>query len=202
MAFPTLFPFGKGDINEQREIAINIETWARHLLRFKDGRFGRHPRWRYVVFNTIMRQKASKQASWACKKADELSLDELRQLLRDGEEHQLVGRITRSARLLKGTRPFWGTKRTELEALVRNLGYPHLFFTFSAADLQWHDLHRHMPDFGSDFVTDPRRHRRALRNLVDNPHIAAEHIKLRFETFFKHVIKAMFDVDDHWYRFE
>ena len=63
MAFPTLFPFGKDDVNERREIPISTETWAKHLLHFKDGRFGRHRRWRYVVFNTIMRQPASKQAN-------------------------------------------------------------------------------------------------------------------------------------------
>ena len=51
--------------------------------------------------------------------------------------------------------------------MVRNLDCPHLFFTFSAADIQWLDLHVQMPDFpGREaFTTDPLRHRKASQRL-------------------------------------
>jgi len=154
------------------------------------------------LFNTMMRQRAAKEASWAIKQDDEVTLENLKELLEAGEEQQIVGLISRTGRKLRGTRPYWTQKRSDLEAMVRNLGCPNLFFTFSAADNQWADLHRHMPDHGEDFITSPRRHIRAIKNLVDNPHIAAQYLKLRFDLFFKHVLTKIFPVTHYWYRFE
>ena len=64
MIFPTLFPEGKGDINLPRARKISFDSWIRHLLRYKDGRFASHSRFRYVVFNMLMRQKARTQSSY------------------------------------------------------------------------------------------------------------------------------------------
>ena len=87
--------------------------------------------------------------------------------------------------------------------MVRNLGCPHLFFTVSAADLQWHDLHRHMPSFERlSEMTEQVRYRTAANDLKNNPHIAAEYLARRFQAFFTHIIKKMWNVADYWYRFE
>ena len=44
MAFPTLFPRGVGDLQpptgRRRPREVSIMDWARHLLKYKDGRFG------------------------------------------------------------------------------------------------------------------------------------------------------------------
>ena len=44
MAFPTLYPTGKADLNACRLRKVNITEYTRHLLCFRNGRFGRHPR--------------------------------------------------------------------------------------------------------------------------------------------------------------
>ena len=36
MAFPTLFPRGKADLNMDRNTAVTPTDWILHLLRFKD----------------------------------------------------------------------------------------------------------------------------------------------------------------------
>jgi hypothetical protein len=49
------------------------------------------------------------------------------------------------------------------------------FFTFSAADMHWPDLHNLMPN-GEDSAnteTIQEAARRRRKNLIDNPHIAA-----------------------------
>ncbi len=43
-----------------RKVVLN--EYARHLLYFHDGWFGRHPRWRFFLFNFIMRQNANASA--------------------------------------------------------------------------------------------------------------------------------------------
>ena len=46
---------------------------------------------------------------------------------------------------LRGTRV---ARRLELMDMIRAGTSPHAFFTLSAADLQWPDLHRHKPKTG------------------------------------------------------
>ena len=44
MAFPTLYPTGQADFNTPRLRKVDLYDYAQHLMRFHDGRFGRHPR--------------------------------------------------------------------------------------------------------------------------------------------------------------
>jgi ATP-dependent DNA helicase PIF1 len=62
MAFPTLYPTGLADFNAPRLRKVDLNDYARHLMCFSDGRFGRHPRWRFLVFNMLMRRKVSSSA--------------------------------------------------------------------------------------------------------------------------------------------
>jgi hypothetical protein len=55
MAFLTLYPTGAADYNAPRVRKVDLRAYAYHLIRYQDGRFGRHPRWRFLVFNIIMR---------------------------------------------------------------------------------------------------------------------------------------------------
>lgn len=61
-------------------------------------------------------------------------------------------------------------------------GTPHLFFTLSAADLQWPDLHRHMP---SEIEVPPGNESAAKRQrrlaLQRNPHLAASYLDERLQ---------------------
>jgi hypothetical protein len=47
MAFPTLFPYGRADFRDQsrRHTSVGIADYFNALLRYKDGRFGNHPRY-------------------------------------------------------------------------------------------------------------------------------------------------------------
>lgn len=204
MVFPSLFPLGKGDINLLRGQQLSFDAWARHLLRYKYGRFARHSRLRYVLFNMSMHQQAQSQATWLCSRLDtDISLQNLQDSVTEGQHELLTNHISRSASKLRGTRPYWNDARHKLECLVHNMNSPHLFFTFSAADVQWHDLHQHMPAYtGEDFVRDPNRHRIASKSLTENPHIAADYLHRRFSLFFKHVLRTLLPVVDYWYRFE
>ncbi|KAJ7812274.1 hypothetical protein B0H13DRAFT_1513522, partial [Mycena leptocephala] len=59
-AFPSLFPHGQADFAEPRSIKVTMTEWADHLMRLEDGRFARHPRFRYWALNTIMHHDAKK----------------------------------------------------------------------------------------------------------------------------------------------
>jgi ATP-dependent DNA helicase PIF1 len=148
-AFPTLFPYGKADFDMPRSRTVTLAAYAKHMLKYQDGRFGRHPLFRYYVFNRIMREQALSATRFLCGRSDEngLSLDELSNLINGNGGGQLLNKIVRHARNLKGTRPYWRQKRNELTAYAENIKSGSLFFTLSAANLHWHDLHSYMPLF-------------------------------------------------------
>jgi hypothetical protein len=86
--------------------------------------------------------------------------------------------------------------------MIKDLGCPHLFFTFSAADIQWLDLHHHMPHQVPQDAIEAERAKIFNQNLNENPGIAAYWFQKRFEIFFKTVITKKFAIKEHWYRFE
>lgn len=55
MTFPSLFPNGKCDWLEPRLRKLHLHKFAKHLLRYRDNRFGKHPRFHYYMMNMIMR---------------------------------------------------------------------------------------------------------------------------------------------------
>jgi len=55
-AFPTLFPYGKADFDMPQSRTVTLAVYAKHMLKYQDGRFGRHPLFRYYVFNQIIRE--------------------------------------------------------------------------------------------------------------------------------------------------
>ena len=46
LSFPTLYPTGEADFNCSRMRKVTIGNYFKHILKYKDGRFARHPRYR------------------------------------------------------------------------------------------------------------------------------------------------------------
>jgi Helitron helicase-like domain at N-terminus len=86
--------------------------------------------------------------------------------------------------------------------MIKDLGCPHIFATFSAADLQWHDLHRHMPTSLPPNATEDVCIKTYNNNLNNNHAIAAYYFQKRWELFLKHVLTPKFGIRDFWYRYE
>ncbi|KAK7019330.1 hypothetical protein R3P38DRAFT_2714460, partial [Favolaschia claudopus] len=83
-AFPTLFPTGQADFNELRNQKVSMEDWAAHLMRYKDGRFAQHPRFRYWALNSIFRRRCKEASRWYAKShADDgaLNVEEIREMI-------------------------------------------------------------------------------------------------------------------------
>jgi ATP-dependent DNA helicase PIF1 len=206
MAFPTLHPTGRADFFVPRLRKVDLNDYARHLMCFHNGRFGRHPRWRFFIFNLLMRRKASGSARFYVSKASglkDLSRDELAEALLADEA--LLPQIVRQGSDLTGTRPFWRNKSSSLQAQARFLSpsMSPVFVTFSAADMQWQDLHRHFPGWADVAAADDRTRRKFVWDRVqDHPHLIAHYLAIRFHAFMDHVLRPLLGFTDYWYRFE
>jgi hypothetical protein len=151
------------------------------MLKFHDGRFATHPRFRFLLFNFLMRQRARSSARYFVKSSEavgQLSQEELQERLADGDG--LLNSVVRQGSCLRGTRPYWRAKGANLEAHAHNL--PHLspvFVTYSCADHQWDDLQRHMPGYDTwTNGTDQERRKLAWENIQNNPQIVAAWLHL------------------------
>jgi ATP-dependent DNA helicase PIF1 len=205
MCFPTLFPYGTADWHQGRMRNVSLADWGEHFLKFHDGRFGTHPRFRFLVFNMLMRKKAREASGFWVKKRPDLlglSLDELKELL--GEETTLLKSIVRSGATLTGTRPYWRQKESALKATARHFGTTGaVFCTWSCADHQWDDLHKHLPRYHQwRDGTDEERRKIAWENVQRFPHVIAAWLDIRFKAFLKHVMTSFLGMDDYWFRYE
>ena len=113
---------------------------------------------------------------------------------------ELAKCVSRSGVKLAGTKPFWMACQHELTAMMYQLHSPHAFITASAADLQWPDLHQHMPQWAeSQDVGEQAAYRKRREDLNDNPAIAAYYFVKRWELFVDLVLKKKFQIADMWW---
>ena len=177
MAFPTLFPYGKGDpTNRARQHGITLTEAFKHLMKFAerlaDGkfewRFASHPRFPYWALNMKQRHQLLSQANVYLRQhpADaNMTMEELKQTVNSMSANQMVNRLQRYVSKVQGTNQYWYQRLQELLALIEQKGCPTFFFTFSAADMHWPDLQRLLQnDEGAS------RSERA-QAVIDNPHL-------------------------------
>ena len=68
MEFPSLFPQGAAMFKQPHFQSVDLHKYALHLLRYYDNRFGFHPRFRYYLYNLIMRRHSQSIAAIFIKK--------------------------------------------------------------------------------------------------------------------------------------
>ncbi|KAI8503435.1 hypothetical protein Bbelb_184060 [Branchiostoma belcheri] len=91
---------------------------------------------------------------------------------------------------VRGTPQYWEKALNELYAMIRQLGIPTWFVTFSAADLRWPEvLEAIRQDHSAVPVSDLSWEERC-DILKSNPVTAARMFDHRVQLFFKHVIKS------------
>ena len=124
----------------------------------------------------------------------------------EGETAHLARRVSHAASTIDGTRPFWTLQRNNLLAQIQSSDCrsPNVFFTVSAADVQWPDLHRLMPGYDPDLDNPAHAdsYRRHLKWLNENPALASYYFQKHWELFFELVLKKKFNIIDWWWCFE
>ena len=198
MAFPTLFPTGAADFLDQRYNQVTIGNYFKHLLMYEDSRYAKHPRFRFFALNTEMRWRALQAGRIYIRQHPgdaQLTVDELRIMVgREGDAFS--NRVLHYAASLRGTRQYWFRQRSRLISMVDTLGLPTIFFTHSAADLQWPELaHLICPEEQDNSAA-------RIKAVNENPAIAdwfyCHRVQKFLDAFYLGVLKAT----DYWLRFE
>ena len=121
MAFPCLFPYGKGDFHINRPVTCpSLHDWAEHLLWYQDGRFARHKVWKFVVHNMILRKRALEQSRFFVDQQlgdPQITVADLQERLARGDT-SFADKLLYFGANLRGTAQYWHQRRKELRALV------------------------------------------------------------------------------------
>ena len=213
MAFPTLFPDGKGDPTNQGLLRdVPLQERIKHLLKFAeciDGkwvyRFASHPRFSYWAFNMIQRKRILQQSGIFLKQNPgeaHLTIDELREMADSNNANLFMSKISRYVGNIAGTNAYWSRVRDELKAIVTNVGAPTLFFTFSSADMHWPELHALFNAGVNENQNDNQTSGARRQNVINNPHIVDWFFTQRLESFVKHWLYDTLGAKWHWFRYE
>ena len=197
-AFPTLFPTGAADFLGQHQVPVTVGNYFKHLMEYDDGRFAKHPRFRFFALNTEMRHRALQTGRVYVRQHPgdgQLSLDELRDMVgRQGEAFS--SRVLHYASSLRGMKQYWQRQRSRLLSMVDTLGLPTIFFTHSAADLQWPELAQLIcPD-------NPDSRTARAKAVIENPALADWFFYHRVMEFVKVFYVGVLRATDYWLRFE
>ncbi|CAM9499968.1 unnamed protein product [Ectocarpus sp. 12 AP-2014] len=205
MAFPALFPWGKGDPTDPaRSRSVKPTDGMRRLLKyFRDGRyrFASHSRFPHWCQNMLERHRMLSQAQVYLKQNPgdaAMTMEHMRILFRSGSPlaQQLTQRMCRYGANITGSRPYWYAKQQELKAIFATRGCATLFFTLSAADTHWDGLFDLMPPGYQD---SPAGKRRAL---IENPHIADTYFGNRADALTSAFFGGVLQAQSLWYRLE
>ena len=208
MAFPTLFPDGKGDPTNQSILRnVPLQERIKHLLKFAEFidsnwvyRFANHPRFSYWAFNMIHRKRILQQSGIFIKQNPgeaHLTIDELREMAASDNSALLMSKVSRYIGNIAGTNAYWNKVREELKAIITNVGAPTLFFTFSSADMHWPELHALFGANTGNTTSEARR-----QNVINNPHIVDWFFTQRLEKFVQHWLYDTLGAKWHWFRYE
>ena len=111
MAFPTLFPIGTSLPLQTRSKPVHMHEYALHLLRYHDNRFGKHVRFRYFIYNLMMRHRSQQTTTVFFKTTlhDHIpkTIHLLRESLQNVPDNQLANQLMHFGTSLRGTRAYW-----------------------------------------------------------------------------------------------
>ena len=110
MAFPTLFPDGKGDPTSKSDTECFSEK-IKHLIKFAEFiegkwifRFAAHPRFGFWAYNMLYRRRLLGQGSFYLKQNPgdaNLTREELQEMIRDGSYNTVMKKLLRYAKILQ-----------------------------------------------------------------------------------------------------
>ncbi|KAF9817320.1 hypothetical protein SFRURICE_010779 [Spodoptera frugiperda] len=122
------FPDGKNGFGEIRDIAITALDYFQARIMGKDNRFKRND-YLFFALSVVEYFKAKASVSVSCR-------------MKQGEHtpQGLVDNMHLTMRNIRGSAAYWKRCCAELIAMVRSLGPPTWFLTFSCNDLNWPDM--------------------------------------------------------------
>ncbi|XP_024116598.1 uncharacterized protein LOC112138269 [Oryzias melastigma] len=146
MAFPVQFPTGLNTLDEQRQKKLTPSSYFKSRLFCIDDRFARDTTYLFFAQFVTEIYLANSSMSIQLRKGKAVTRDGRRitsSMLQDRDEVERLVRNKDAVRFmqpLRGTPAYWEKTTRDLFAMIRQLGTPTLFCTFSAGEFRWPEV--------------------------------------------------------------
>ena len=212
-SFPGLFPLGKNTFQQPRETKLSLSKYFNARLLSADLRFAQNAQ--YIFFAQYAKELdqmlsgisiAMRKGATKTKEGRRITAD----MLQDREQlTQIVKSDTgyRHFESLRGSPAYWKKTMNDLFAMIRQLGLPTFFVTFSSGELstRWPEVVKLIERQKGNDCDKPEFEERC-EILRSNPVLAVKHFDYRVQEFFKQVIKSpdqpLGNVIDYFIRLE
>ncbi|XP_026112280.1 LOW QUALITY PROTEIN: uncharacterized protein LOC113091073, partial [Carassius auratus] len=209
--FPVLYPIGGPTFHDERPEKITLSRYLNARLLNADGRFAQSTDFIFyaqylseldqIVSNVSIALRKGSEKNCLKVTADMLTnSDSLKRILNYDEGYKFL-------RPVRGTPPYWMSTQKDLFALIRQLGIPTFFASFSSADLRWPEmLNTIIKQEGKQINVDELDWSEKCGLIRRNPVTAARMFDHRWHCFLKDVImspaKPIGKIKDYFYRVE
>ena len=215
--FPVEFPRGTNTYNENRDTKMSPSRYFNARLFSADNRFARNPEYIFFALYATEVHQIHSNISIAIRIGTSKTSDGRQitaSMLRNREEVKHIIKRDEGYRFLtqiRGTPAFWEKSKRELFAMIRQLGVPTFFVTFSAADRRWIEIDNAIliQQGKPPMTTEEHKNmtwEQHCEHIMSNPVTAARMFEYRVQTFIKDVImskaKPIGEVEDYYYRTE
>ncbi|XP_051814270.1 EF-hand domain-containing protein D1 isoform X1 [Acanthochromis polyacanthus] len=146
MAFPVQFPTGENTLDEDRPIKLSPSRYFNARLFGADTRFAEDQTYLFFAQFVTETNLARGSMSIQMRKGKMRTKDGRaikNSMLQDKEEVERLIQAKEAMRFmqpLRGTPAYWNKSLRDLHAMLRQLGKPTFFLTFSAAEMRWPEI--------------------------------------------------------------
>ncbi|XP_069106088.1 uncharacterized protein [Argopecten irradians] len=212
-AFPVLFPDGENVFSDERDTVITLSRYLHNRLMNVDNRFAQDTNFLFFAQYISELQQVISSVSIALRKGEKIGKDG--QSINAGilQNQELVKDILKKddgykfLRPIRGTPPYWQATQKDLFAMLRQLGLPTWFCSFSSAEMRWTDI--------IESILKQQNDKRNVNDLdwkskndilKSNPVTVARMFDHKFHKFLKEVIMSNAEpigkIKDYFYRVE
>ena len=215
--FPVEFPDASNTFNEHREDKLSPSRYFNARIFSADNRFARNPEYIFFALYATEVQQIWDNISIALRRGNTKTTDgreitasmltdreEVKKLIKRDEGYKFLAKI-------RGTPAYWEKSKKDVFAMIRQLGIPTFFVTFSAADRRWIEIDNAiLISQGKQPMTVEQHMNMTWEDhcniIMSNPAAAAKMFQERVYTFVNNVILSPANpigkVEDYYYRTE
>ncbi|XP_071963825.1 uncharacterized protein [Antedon mediterranea] len=212
-SFPVLFPTGQPTFHDTRDVKITLGRYFHNRLMHIDNRFAQNTEYIFYAQSLYELQQILSSISIALRKGSSKKDDFSKVTVSDLKNVAKIEEILKSDRgykflkQIRGTPPYWQATQKDIIAMVRQIGKPTFFLSFSSADFRWKEIMTTLLNQSGDQRNIEELEWADKCNLLkSNPVTVARMFDKRFHTFLKNVIlseaQPIGKVVDYFYRIE
>ncbi|XP_072042907.1 uncharacterized protein [Amphiura filiformis] len=215
--FPVEFPDGANTYNEKRKAKLSPSRYFNTRIFSAENRFARNPEYIFFALYATEVHQIKSNISIALRIGSTKTIggqEITASMLRDHEEVKNLIKRDQGYRFLahiRGSPAYWEKSKKDLFAMIRQLGIPTFFVTFSAADRRWIEISNAILILEGKPPMTAEQHKNMtwddhVNIIMSNPAAAAKMFQQRVHIFIKNVIRSKANpigkVEDFYYRTE